>query len=41
MCGAAGQDPALHDEKDLARLGRWHERAILAASIIEGIDEPI
>lgn len=27
-------------EKDLARLERWHERAILAASIGEVIDEP-
>jgi hypothetical protein len=27
-------------EKDLERLERWHERAILAASISEVIDEP-
>jgi len=27
-------------EKDPARLERWHERAILAASVAEVIDEP-
>ena len=27
-------------EKNLARLERWHERAILAASVAEVIDEP-
>jgi hypothetical protein len=27
-------------EKDPARLARWHERAILATSIAEVIDEP-
>jgi hypothetical protein len=28
-------------EKDPARLERWHERAILAASVAEVFDEPI
>jgi hypothetical protein len=27
-------------EKDPARLERWHERAILAASIADVLDEP-
>ncbi len=27
-------------EKDPARLARWHERAILAASVAEVLDEP-
>ena len=27
-------------EKDPARLERWHERAILAASVAEVLDEP-
>jgi hypothetical protein len=27
-------------EKDPARLERWHERAILAASLAEVLDEP-
>lgn len=27
-------------EKDLARLERWHERAILATSAAEVVDEP-
>jgi hypothetical protein len=27
-------------EKDPARLERWHERAILAASVVDVLDEP-
>jgi hypothetical protein len=30
----------IRSEKDPARLERWHERAILAASVDEMLDEP-